>query len=192
MAWINSKQREFIGSTQECRNPLHVHGVEGRTNLGNYLPALKPFLARAIFHCICLDTPADVDLGLSDHFAVKCYHEELSAAFGKAVLLCYLHLYPEFKGHLPRAGRALRTWEKLWFTREREPLAEEAVMMLMLGALFEGELWISLAWGLCFDCLLRGQDMEGLLIDDVILGIAQIGLTLGDPLRGDSVKIGVD
>jgi len=191
-AWDNAKSRIYPGSTEAGRNPLLVHTVGDRTNLANYLPALSLFLSWVSWHATSFSTPRDKDLALADYLAMLCYHCDEDVSMGKFVTSALLHVSPDLKGLIPHAARALTSWARLRMYREKEPIPESGVYAMIGDALEEGEIWEALGYALHHDTYCRGQDLEQLVVGDIAVGVEDVGLTYGDPARGESVKTGID
>jgi hypothetical protein len=80
----------------------------------------------------------------------------------------------------------------LKIAREVEPIPEEIIMVMIMHAIWQGELWVALSLACQFDMLWREQDIEQVRTSDVHEAGGQISFTLGDPERGEEVKTGVD
>lgn len=162
---------------------MHAAGDDG--NLYSYLPRVEKFHGWAV-------EEEDKDFTMPDYLAWQCYHCDADVSLGKDTLSGFLHVMPGMGGSMPHSARALKAWAKLRVAREREPIVEEVIMMVIFMALCEGEIWEALGYMLHYDCLLRGQDLEQLDIADISVGQEEVALTLGDPERGGSVKGGTD
>jgi hypothetical protein len=137
-----------------------------------------------------LATEQDLDQAMTWWMERRCYRDLRSAQDGKNLRSGVLHLAPELKGEVPLSTRASRTWEKLEGNPEREPLCRE-MSGLIVEAIAKREK--RMAWGALsqLDCLLREQDLEALLIDDVSVGNdGSVSLELGVLDRGESTKSG--
>lgn len=184
--------RDFVGSCARGDNPLLVHAVQGKSNLGSYLPYARKFLDWVDEKGADFGKVDENDGAMGDYFAEMCYRKQKGPSIGKSTLSGYLHLYPKHRDHMQYARRALGTWKKLHPQKEKEPVPEELLMLMGYEALADGRFDVALQIMLHFDCLFRNQDMDQMHKRDVKLLKRLASFTLGDPERGESVKTGVD
>ena len=176
-------------------NLLHVHSVQDATATDAYLPEVSAFLREARSRGWRLDTMLERDQALADMIAILCYSERAGIQRGRNLLSGFLYVYPEHTGHLPEADRALKAWERLGTSGERDPICEEAWASLIVAALRGDDEQGALINATSLDCLLRGQDWSRLRLADVSTsttrsGSLEVALKLGVRGRGERTKTG--
>ena len=93
---------------------------------------------------------------------------------------------------MKRASRSLKAWKKLFATLEREPLALILILLMIVDAMCEGAWGESLSYAINTNGFLREQDVFQAVVSDFFDLGSRVVQSLGDPLRGESVKTGVD
>ena len=178
-------------------NFLHVHAVSDGTLVNAYLPAVTEFLQQARWRRWPLDTTPQRDAALADMLAILCYEWDVGIQRGRNLFHGFLHAYPEHTDLLPEAYRALQSWERLGTEQEGQPICIEAWACIVIALLRQGVEEAALITGLSYDCLLRGQDWQGLRLRHVFdscnsSGTRSVALFFGDRTLGESVKTGSD
>ena len=129
--------------------------------------------------------------------AILCYEWDVGIQRGRNLFHGFLHAYSEHTDLLPEAYRALQSWERLGTEQEGQPICIEAWACIVIALLRQGVEEAALITGLSYDCLLRGQDWQGLRLRHVFdscnsSGTRSVALVFGDRTLGESVKTGSD
>lgn len=174
---------------------LLTHAVSDQSNK-DYSKALREFLDNVKRSGLRLKTAEDWDWALVKELDMMCYGERVSYYRGNNLLNGFLHSFPEFRLKIPRARRALKTWGRLTFSQEGQPISR-GVIFLLAGNLFKrGRLLEGIVTLLSFDSYLREQDWERLRVGDVNFESdrvdARVALVLGPRSRGETKKTGSD
>lgn len=191
-AWDNAPARDFVGATERGENPLMIHAVQDKGNLGNYLPAARGLIAWGRKHGARFTSQEEKDNTAADYMAYQAYQQNRDVSLGKKILSALLHLYPHWKGSMGNAARALHGGGTQKVVEETEPWAEEMVTLMIALALLAGHIWVSLALTDHFGMGWREQDLEQLLGEDILDSRDNVGFVFGVPARGEQAKSGVD
>ena len=100
---------------------LLVHAVTNRT-LASYVRAVLRFLRFVSLEQEPVETIEQLDDAMTWHMDHMAYEQKQSSQAGKNLKSGAVHLLPDLKDQLPKASRAVRSWEKLEGEVEREPL----------------------------------------------------------------------
>ena len=130
------------------------------------------------------------DVCLADYLCDLCYAHNLPPSKGSLAFYSFTHIFPEHKGYLPEASRALQAWGKLDMGGEGGPLSASTIGAIALGMICFGCLLESLALLLSEDCYLREQDWSLLRKEDVASDGSRVSITMGVRARGEKIKTG--
>ena len=175
---------------------LMVHAIAD-SSFNQYKGPLRAFLYDAKTNGYRLDTPEEIDWCLARFLDDLCYLE--NADFGKAskTYSGLTHLVPELRDNLPRAARALNSWQRLANPAEGGPVPQAALGLIIKHFLEVGDFTSAYVVLLSYDGVLRESDWESLTAQDVSVVAAgtappQVALLLGSGARGLATKTGSD
>ena len=114
---------------------LVIHAVDDDTNV-QYERAVKEFLldVKRVGHPF--STMADRDKALAGYIADMCYVQQVSFMKASYLFDGFMHTLEDRRSHLPVAARALKSWGRMGFGGEGEPIPMEA-MGVIIKAFFE-------------------------------------------------------
>ena len=114
-----------------------------------------------------MDTTPQRDAALADMLAILCYEWDVGIQRGRNLFHGFFHVYPGHTDLLPEAYRALQSCERLGTEQEGQPICIEAWACIVMALLGQGVEEAALITSLSYDCLLRGQDWQGLRLRHV-------------------------
>ena len=125
----------------------------------------------------------------------RCFKLGLPLGRGQKLFHGWVHIFPEFKGRMPTALRALHTWEDLGASSEGGPACRESIHVMAEEMIKRGYVDSALAAETALDGYMREQDWGQLRAEDVKVdwhkdGTCSTALLFGRRHRGESVKTG--
>jgi hypothetical protein len=192
-AWNNFGSLPTSGRWLGGVNRLHVHGVSDSTNR-TYMRMVKQFLK----HQRRVGEPQSLgewDRAMADELSNMCYGRRESISNGTCLYHGWCHCFPEFRGQMPEAYRALRSWERLAQQGMGGPMSYGMVLKLVCGFFETGRLYEGLWVWAQHDLYAREQDLEQVTREDIFvdpMDETKVALRFGSRARGLSVKTGSD
>jgi hypothetical protein len=156
------------------------------------MPAVHRFLRNVKMDEVPFTTDEEVDAALAQELSDRCFYFQEPLSRGKALFFGMLHLAPELGDHLPLSWRCMKTWEKIYPSEEGYAYPRQVIYASLYYLANKGEFWPFVWVWLSYDCYLRTQDAEALLVDDVCDDGVFISLLLSPRARGLKAKTGSD
>ncbi len=130
------------------------------------------------------------DMYMADYLADMCYVQMFKPIKGAYPVSGFSHGFPEHRGKLPEATRALEAWMKLDRGGEGGPMARTTIAAIAWDMLHSGFFWEAFAVLLSDDCYLREQDWYLLRAKHIQVDGHNLSLIMGDSSMGEKVKTG--
>ena len=89
-----------------------IHAVAD-SSFKQYLNPLQAFLYDAKMNGYSMDTPDQIDWALARYLDDLCYIKQKDFGHGSKVYSGMTNLMPELRDNMPRAARALISWQRL-------------------------------------------------------------------------------
>ena len=189
LVWESAQLLSARGRARGGVNRLHVHAVDDQTNRV-YAKQVRYFLQHAKSEQLAFGTVHERDVVLADYFSDSCYIFQVGVSKGDTLLAGFMQVFPEHRGRMPEAMRALGAWRRLVKGGEGGPLASESIAAIAIEMALAGALLPALALSLSEDCYLREQDWHQLTREDVFHEDGRVSMILGVRDRGLKVKTG--
>ena len=129
-AWTKHKIQPTTGRTNDGVNRLHVHAADDSTNK-HYIQAVFDFLRCVRKGALPFRIIKERDVALADYICDLCYSQDLPPSKSALVFADFNHIFPEHRGHMPEAARALQAWTKLDLGGEGGPLSEITIAAMI-------------------------------------------------------------
>eukprot|EP00969_Alexandrium_andersonii_P338508 14960211-Alexandrium_andersonii.AAC.1 len=120
-AWEMARKEPSEGRARGGVNRLQIYAVDDETN-ANYAKAVREFLLHVRYERVPFLTFEQRDRALADYLSDLCYVTDAGLAKGSLVLSGFCHIFPEHKGEMKEAARAMRGWQQLGLSGEGGPL----------------------------------------------------------------------
>ena len=177
LAWENAQLLPARGRAQGGVNRLHVHAVDDQTNRV-YAKQVRYFLQHVKSEQLPFGSVHERDVALADYLSDSCYIFQLGVSKGDTLVSGFMQIFPEHRGHMPEATRALGAWHRLVKGGEGGPLASESIAAIAIEMTLTGALLPALALLLSEDCYLREQDWHQLTREDVFHEDGRVSMNL--------------
>ena len=172
---------------------LLVHAVNDETN-ASYLKEAAALLREVQDRRLPFETPEQRDITVASLLDRMCFTDLLPVGRGVKAYHGLLHVFPEWRGSMPIAARALTSWERWSTTREGGPASRATIYFIAAKCVEQGYVDEGLAFITAADAYLREQDWLQLRAEDLHFvwhdDKLEAALLLGRRHRGESVKTG--
>ena len=172
---------------------LLVHAVNDETN-ASYLKEATALIKEVSDRRLPFETPEQRDITVASLLDRMCFTDNLPVGRGVKAFHGLLHVFPEWRGSMPIAARALVAWERWSTTREGGPASRSTIYFVAAKCIEKGFIDEGIAFITALDAYLREQDWLQLRAEDLSCSWKgdrlEVALLLGRRHRGESVKTG--